>query len=138
MVSESAKFRRVPTPNIGPKPSVINFIYWTPLGISDRGSRDGDPERHDGGFSSHAKGFESRIHGRRHRRDQTRSQDARQLRRHVALRTFRRAEDAILISAPTVYLMGKTDHRRPQQLLKLGTIGIVVWWDIYFADDNET
>jgi hypothetical protein len=29
MVSEAAKFRRVPTPNSGPKLSVINFIYNT-------------------------------------------------------------------------------------------------------------
>ena len=26
----------------------------------------------------------------------------------------------------------------PQQLLKLGTIGIEVWWDIYFERKNET
>jgi hypothetical protein len=25
----------------------------------------------------------------------------------------------------------------PHQMLKLGTLGIEVWWDIYFADENE-
>lgn len=26
----------------------------------------------------------------------------------------------------------------PQQMLKLGGLGIGVWWDIYFSDENKT
>ena len=26
----------------------------------------------------------------------------------------------------------------PEQMLKLGALDIDIWWDIYFADDDET